>query len=111
MPEYAESESAPDDYGFPIFYELLSLDEALASEEEASEDDRDTFGESFDSYLAGQLKRVRATYAGGYVWGTAFSARAPEGEFSSAIPLVDLKLLSKEQYQAARARGWLATEP
>lgn len=110
MPTYAESKIAPHEYGFPIFYELLSLDAALASEEDACESDREIMGNAFDGYLAGQLRHVRDTYANGQVWGTAFSTRAPEGEWGSTIALAELRALSKEQFEAARERGWLTIE-
>lgn len=110
MLTYAESKIAPQEYGLAIFYELLSLDEALASEESACEGDREIMGDAFDSYLAGQLRHVRDTYAKGHAWGTAFSTRVPDGEWGSTIALADLKMLSMEQFEAARGRGWLATE-
>lgn len=110
MPTYAESKIAPHEYGLAIFYELLSLDEALASEENACEDDREIMGNAFDGYLAGQLRHVRDTYANGQAWGTAFSTRVPDGEWASTIALADLKMLSMEHFEAARERGWLATE-
>ena len=108
MSTYAESTIAPDEYGFPIFYELLSLDEALASEEDACESDREIMGNTFDGYLASQLRHVRDTYANSYVWGTAFSTR--DGEWGSTIALAELRALSKEQFKAARERGWLAED-
>ncbi len=46
-----KSKLAPERYGFPIFYELLSLDAALAEEESAIESDRDDFGDRVDAYL------------------------------------------------------------
>lgn len=110
MPTYAESTIAPDEYGFPIFYELLSLDEALASEQDACESDREIMGNAFDGYLASQLRHVRDTYANGQVWGTAFSTRAPGGEWGSTIALTELRTLSKEQFETARQHGWLAAD-
>ncbi len=107
MPTYAESMLAPERYGFPVFYELLSLDAALAEEESAIESDRDDFGDRFNAYLASQLDMVRAAYAAGSAAGTAYSVRAPTGEWSSAIPLADLTPLSLEQFDAARVSGWL----
>jgi len=103
MPTYAESTLAAEHYGFPIFYELLPLDAALAEEESAIESDRD----DFDAYQASQLDRVRSIYAAGSAAGTAYSIRAPTGEWSSAIPLAELTPLSLEQFEAARAGGWL----
>jgi hypothetical protein len=55
MPTYAESKLAPEHYGFPIFYELLPLDAALAEEASAIESDRDAFGEEFDGHQASRL--------------------------------------------------------
>jgi hypothetical protein len=110
MPSYAESKIALDAYGFPIFFEVLSLDEALASEAAACEGDRELMGNAFDGYLAGQLQQVQDIYASGRVWGTAFSARVPDGEWASTIALVELRVLSKEQFEAAHERRWLATE-
>jgi hypothetical protein len=43
-------------HGFPIFYELTSLDEALAQETSANEDFRQDFGDTFDDYLSAQLE-------------------------------------------------------
>jgi len=86
---------------------LLSLDEALAAEESAIESSRDTFGDDFDTYQASQLDGVRSVYAAGFTWGTAYSIRAPTGEWSSSIPLAELMPLSREQFDAARARGWV----
>jgi hypothetical protein len=108
MPTYAESKFAPENYGFPIFYELLPLDAALAEERSAIESERDDFGDKFDDYQAAQLDRVRSIYAAGSAAGTAYSVRAPTGEWSSAIPLTELTPLSFEQFDAARASGWLA---
>jgi len=110
MTTYAESKFAPDDYGFPIFYEVLSLDEALADEANACEDDREAMGNAFDGYIAGQLRRVRDIYKTDHVWGTAYSVRAPEGESGTSIALAELKPLSKEHFDAARKRGWLGTD-
>jgi hypothetical protein len=110
MPTYAESTVAPAGYGLAIFYELLSLDEALASEQDACQSDREIMGSAFDDYLAGQLRHVRDTYANGLTWGTAFSTRVPDGEWGSTIALAELRTLSTEQFNAARQRGWLATE-
>lgn len=64
MATYAESKLAPEHYGFPIFYELLPLDIALAKEASAIESDRDAFGEEFDAYRTSQLDMVRSVYAG-----------------------------------------------
>jgi hypothetical protein len=108
---YAESKLAPEHYGFPIFYELLLLDAALAEEASAIESDRDAFGEKFDAYRTSQLDMVRSVYAAGSAAGTAYSVRAPHGEWSSAIALADLAPLSPEQFEAARASGWLAPNP
>ena len=108
MRSYAEAEFQHG--GYPIFYELWSLDEALADEEACGEPDRDVFGDDFDAYLAGQLKRVGTIYAEGYVYGTAFSSRAPSGEFSGGIPLATLVSISQEEFEAARASGWLPGE-
>jgi hypothetical protein len=58
MPTYAESKLAPEHHGFPIFYELVPLDAALAEEASAIESDRDAFGEEFDGYRASQLDMV-----------------------------------------------------
>jgi hypothetical protein len=111
MPAYAESKLAPEHYGFPIFYELFPLDDALAEEASAIEPDRDAFGDEFDAYRASQLDMVRSVYAAGSAAGTAYSVRAPNGEWSSAIVLADLKPLSPEQFDAARASGWLTPTP
>lgn len=100
---YAESKLAPERFGFPIFYELLSLDEALAEEASANEPYRDDFGDDFLTYLASQLDRVREVYAAGHVAGVAYSTRAPTGEWSSAIALADLAPLSSAEFEAARA--------
>jgi hypothetical protein len=108
MPTYAESKFATNEYGFPIFYEVLSLDEALADEADSCGDDRESLGNAFDGYLAGQLRRVRDIYQADHVWGTAFSSRAPEGEFGTSIAVAELTPLSEEQFEAARGRGWLA---
>lgn len=107
MSTHAESKLAPEHYGFPIFYELLPLDAALAEEASAIESDRDAFGDEFDAYRASQLDTVRSVYAAGSGAGTAYSVRAPDGEWSSAIALADLIPLSPEQFEAARASGWL----
>lgn len=107
MPTYAESKLAPEHYGFPIFYELLPLEVVLAEEASAIEPDRDTFGQEFEAYRTSQLDMVRSVYAAGSVAGTAYSVRAPNGEWSSAIALADLAPLSPEQFEAARASGWL----
>jgi hypothetical protein len=107
MPTYAESKLAPEHYGFSIFYELLPLDVALAEEASAIESDRDAFGDEFDAYRASQLDMVRSVYAAGSAAGTAYSVRAPDGEWSSTIALADLTPLSSEQFDAARASGWL----
>lgn len=104
---YAESKLAPERFGFPIFYELLSLDEALTEEASANEAYRDDFGDDFETYLASQLDRVREIYAASHVAGVAYSTRAPMGEWSSAIALADLVTLSSAQFEAARAGGWL----
>lgn len=98
---------APEHYGFAIFYELLPLDVALAEEASAIESDRDAFGDEFDAYQTSQLDMVRSIYAAGSAAGTAYSVRAPNGEWSSAIALADLTPLSPEQFDAARASGWL----
>ncbi|HEY5193625.1 MAG TPA: hypothetical protein VIJ39_07105 [Solirubrobacteraceae bacterium] len=111
MPTYAESKLAPEHYGFPIFYELLPLDAALAKEASAIESDRDAFGEEFDAYRISQLDMVRSVYAAGSAAGTAYSVRAPNGEWSSAIALADLAPLSPEQFQAARTSSWLTQNP
>lgn len=111
MPTYAESKLAPENYGFPIFYELLPLDVALAEEASAIESDRDDFGEEFDAYRTSQLDIVRSVYAAGSAAGTAYSVRAPNGEWSSAIALADLASLSLEQFEAARASSWLTPNP
>ncbi len=111
MPTYAESKLAPEHYGFQIFYELLPLDAALAEEASAIESDRDTFGEEFDAYRTSQLDMVRSVYAAGSAAGTAYSVRAPNGEWSSAIALADLAPLSPEQFEIARASGWLTPNP
>jgi hypothetical protein len=111
MPTYAESTLAPEHHGFPIFYELLPLDAALADEASAIESDRDAFGEEFDAYRASQLDMVRSVYAAGSAAGSAYSVRAPNGEWSSAIALADLALLSPEQFEVARASGWLTPNP
>jgi hypothetical protein len=55
MPTYAESKLAPEHHGFPIFYELLPLDIALAEETSAIESDRDALGEQFDAYRTSQV--------------------------------------------------------
>lgn len=89
MPTYAESKLAPEHYGFPIFYELLPLDDVLAEEASAIEPDRDAFGDGFDDYRASQLDLVRSVYAAGSAAGTAYSVPAPHGEWSSAIVLAD----------------------
>ena len=107
MSTYAESKLAPEHCGFPIFYELLPLDAALAEEASAIESDHDAFGEEFDAYRTSQLDMVRSVYAAGSAAGTAYSVRAPNGEWSSAIALADLAPLSPEQFEAARASGWL----
>jgi hypothetical protein len=104
---YAELKRGPERFGFPIFYKLLSLDEALAAEESAIESARDDFGDKFDAYQASQLDWVRSIYAAGFTWGTAYSIRALTGEWSSSILLAELTPLSREQFDAARARGWL----
>ncbi|HUA74364.1 MAG TPA: hypothetical protein VL988_06375 [Solirubrobacteraceae bacterium] len=109
MPTYAQSRTAPSDYGFPIFYEILSLDEALAEEDSAIAMDREVFGDGFEGFRAGQLNRVRALYESGAASGTAYSVRAPEGEWSSAIPLADLLPIVAEQFNAARASNWTPT--
>jgi hypothetical protein len=103
MPTYAE---AFDPDQALIFYELESLDDALASEAVACESDREDMGDAFDGYLAGQLKIVRDLYARGGVWGTAFSMRAPHGEFGT-IALSQLTPISREQFERARECGWL----
>jgi hypothetical protein len=105
MPTYAESKLAPKRYGFPIFYELLPLDAALAEAASAIESDRNTFGEKFDAYRVSQLEMVHSVYAAGSVAGTAYSVRAPNGEWSSAIASADLAPLSPEQFETARAGG------
>jgi hypothetical protein len=84
MPTYAESKLAAEHYGFPIFYELLPLDVALAEEASAIESDRDAFGEEFDGYQASQLDMVRSVYAAGSAAGTAYSVRVPNGECRDA---------------------------
>jgi hypothetical protein len=105
---YAQLESGFEPFRFPIFYKLLSLDEALAAEESAIESSRDDFfGDDFDAHLASQLDWVRSVYAAGFTWGTAYSIRAPMGEGSGSILLAELMPLSHEQFDAARARGWL----
>lgn len=111
MPTYAESKLAPKHYGFRIFYELLPLDVALAQEASAIEPDREAFGAEFEAYRTSQLDMVRATYSTGSAAGTAYSVRAPNGEWSSAIALADLAPLSPEQFEAARACGWLTPNP
>jgi hypothetical protein len=111
MPTYAESKLASEHYGFPIFYELLPLEAALAEEASAIESDRDAFGEEFDAYRASQLDMVHSIYAAGSAAGTAYSVRAPNGEWSSAIALADLAPLRPEQFEAARASGWLIPHP
>lgn len=95
MRSYAEAEFQ---YGYPIFYELWSLDEALADEEACGE--REVFGDEFDAQMASQLARVRTIYKEGYAYGTAFSSRAPTGEFSGGIPLRTLVSIC----------GWLSAE-
>jgi hypothetical protein len=79
----------------------------LAKEASAIESDRDTFGDEFDAYRASQLDMVRSVYAAGSAAGTAYSVRARDGEWSSAIALADLTRLSPEQFDAVRASGWL----
>jgi hypothetical protein len=111
MTTYAQSETALHTYGFDIYYELLPLDEALALERSSIQGERDVFGDEFDAHVSSQLKIVCDLYARGFVWGTAYSIRAlPAGEFSSSILRSDLAPLSREQFDAARARGWLAGE-
>jgi hypothetical protein len=102
MPSYGMSE----DHGFPIYYELLSLDEALSGEASANEDYREDFGDGFDDYLSAQLEVVRSTYDAGLVWGTAFSVRAPTGEFGAAIPLQAVTRIDHEQFEMARVDRW-----
>jgi hypothetical protein len=104
---YAESTVAVERFGFPIFYELLSLDEALAEEASANESYRDDFGDDFDTYLTSQLDRVREIYAAAHVAGVAYSTRAPIGEWSSAIALADLAPMSRAEFEAAREGDWL----
>jgi hypothetical protein len=62
----------------------LSLEEALGREALASEDYRGDFGDGFYDYLSPQLEMVRSIYDAGLVWGTAFSVRAPTGEFGAS---------------------------
>jgi hypothetical protein len=95
-------------HGFPIYYELLSLDEARGREASANEDYREDFGDGFDDYLSAQLEMVRSTYDAGLVWGTAFSVRAPTGEFGASISLQALRRIDHEQFEMARADGWCA---
>jgi hypothetical protein len=104
---YAQLESGFEPFRFPIFYKLLSLDEALATEEAAIESSHDTFGDDFDAFQASQLNWVRSVYAAGFTWGTAYSIHARTGDWSSSILLAELMPLSREQFEAARVRGWL----
>jgi hypothetical protein len=95
-------------HGFPIYYELLSLEEALGREALANEDYREDFGDGFDDYLSAQLEMVRSTYDAGLVWGTAFSVRAPTGEFGASISLQAVTRIDHELFEMARADGWSA---
>jgi hypothetical protein len=99
-----------ESYGFSVYYELLSLDQALASEEASNQQYSDDFGDDFPAYLASQLDIVRSTYARGSVRGTAYSVRAPTGEFSSSIPLTDLLPLTQMQFDAVKTSGWSASQ-
>lgn len=47
-------------YEYPIFYEVWSLNEALADEEACGGPEREVFGDEFDAQMAIQLVRVRA---------------------------------------------------
>jgi hypothetical protein len=96
-------------HGFPIYYELLSLDEALSQEALANEDYREDFGDGFDDYLSSQLEIVRSTYDAGLVWGMAFSVRAPSGEFGASISLQAVTRIDHGRFEMARADGWGAT--
>jgi hypothetical protein len=104
MPAYGVSEA----HGFPIYYELMYIDEAMAEETSANEDYRDDFGDTFDDYLSAQLELVRATYDAGLARGTAFSVRAPTGEFGASISLHDVRRIDHDRFELARASGWAA---
>ena len=104
MPSYAASDAD----GLAVFYELLSLEEAVAEERAADEQYREELGPGFDRHVAAQVEIVRATYAAGLAWGTAYSARVPDGEFGTHV-LEGLWVLSRERFLAARENGWLAT--
>jgi hypothetical protein len=104
VPSYASS----DIDGLVVFYELLSLKEAIADELDADEQYRQELGPGFEAYLARQLEIVRSAYAAGLAWGTAYSAQAVEGEFGSYV-LDGLRGLRRQEFQAARNSGWAAT--
>lgn len=101
MPSYAASHID----GLAVFYELLSLEEAIAEERAADERYREELGSGFEAHLKAQLEIVRATYAAGLAWGTAYSARAPAGEFGTHV-LDGLQAMSRERFEAARERAW-----
>jgi hypothetical protein len=92
-------------HGFSIYYEFLSLDEALGRETAANEDYREDFGDGFDDHPSAQLQMVRSTYAG-LVWGTAVSVRAPTGEFGASISLQAVTRIDHERFEMARADRW-----
>ena len=100
MPSYATSSVD----GLAVFYELLSLEEASAEERAADEQYRE-LGPDFAAHLTAQLEIVHATYAAGLAWGTAYSARAPHGEFGTHV-LDGLNKLSYQKFQVARESGW-----
>jgi hypothetical protein len=104
VPSYATS----DVDGLAVFYELLSLEEAIAEERAADEQYREELGAGFRAHVEAQLEIVRATYAAGLAWGRAYSTRTPDGEFGTHV-LAGLQALSREQFQAARERSWTVT--
>lgn len=80
-----------------IYGYIFTRDEFIKEERDAG---------SPEAELAWTLERMDSSYARGYRFGWCYSEVEPDGELGSTHVSTMLRKITREEFEAAKARGW-----